>query len=75
VRWWRSVRPWPAGVPVLRVDGELDTFAVGRSGSAGPAPDGGVRVILPGVGHLVPEEAPAELLGALLRWLPEALAG
>lgn len=98
VRWWRSVRAAPAGVPVLRVDGGLDRFAVstrdradggsgadgGDGGSGADGGDGGVvgavrtdasgpgvaRVVVPGVGHLLPEEAPEPLLAALLDWLP-----
>ncbi|WP_340295974.1 alpha/beta hydrolase, partial [Aquipuribacter hungaricus] len=76
VRWWRSVRG-DVAVPVLRVDGGEDRFAVGRAvdrtgpgAGAVPAPDGQQRVVLPGVGHLVPEEAPEQLLEALLAWLP-----
>ena len=76
VRWWRSVRG-PVAVPVLRVDGGLDRFAVTppRRGAselqdASARPGVAARVVVPGAGHLVPEEAPAELLAALLDWLP-----
>ncbi len=80
-RWWRSVRPWPTGVPVLQVDGALDRFVVapgaGEHPGAADHRSGGTgrtapvrRVVLPGVGHLLPEEAPAGLLDALLGWLP-----
>lgn len=76
LRWWRSVRSWPAGVPVLQLDGERDRFAGGPAGpAAGTAPEGTERVVLPGVGHLLPEEAPEGLLGALLGWLPGVLDG
>ena len=71
--------PWPAGVAVLRVDGALDDLAVGRSRAGrgdGTDGDGGTgaadataraRVVLPGVGHLLPEEAPAALLRSCWR--------
>jgi len=73
LRWWRSVRGEVA-VPVLRVDGELDRVAVERrSDSPAGVPEGtarGARVVVPGVGHLLPEEAPGQVLAALLGWLP-----
>ena len=74
VRWWRSVRG-PVGVPVLRVDGGQDRFAVAPPRRGGPGPEKATsRVVVAGVGHLVPEEAPAEVLDALLAWLPGVVA-
>ncbi len=61
-RWWRSVRG-PVAVPVLRVDGALDRYVA----AAGAPP---AHVLLPGAGHLLPEEAPEQVLATLLRWLP-----
>jgi pimeloyl-ACP methyl ester carboxylesterase len=64
LRWWRSVAG-PVDVPVLRVDGALDPWV------ATPTPTPGVETrVIPGVGHLVPEEAPEQLVEHLLAWLP-----
>ncbi len=73
VRWWRSVRAGAGGLPVLRLDGALDAFAV-EGPVRGEAHEPTVRrVVVPGAGHLLPEEAPEQVLGALLGWLPEVL--
>ncbi|MFC5381937.1 alpha/beta fold hydrolase [Aquipuribacter nitratireducens] len=63
-RWWRAVRTRPP-VPLLTVAGE-------RDGLLGP-PSRDADVVVPGVGHLLPEEAPAEVCDALLAWLPTVL--
>lgn len=63
-RWWRSVRgPWT--VPTLQLEGERDRLT---------PPSGRGAVVLPGVGHLLPEEAPDAVVEQLLAWLPRITA-
>jgi len=70
VRWWRSVRH-PVSVPVLRLDGGLDPWVQVDAG--GPDQPGGTTwAVVPGAGHLLPEESPAAVLAHLLAWLPVA---
>jgi pimeloyl-ACP methyl ester carboxylesterase len=59
LRWWRSVRG-PVTVPVLRIDGERDEWVRG----------GAADHVIDGAGHLLPEEAPEQLVELLLAWLP-----
>lgn len=71
LRWWRSVRA-PVDLPVLGLHGERDPLlpAPAPTPAAGTGEHDRTLVVVPGAGHLLPEEAPEQVLAHLLAWLP-----